>query len=442
MRIFYSPTPYRGKFMLSGNGTETAPIRVCGVKGSAGERPIIDGQNAKTRLGLAYGHILHQTRSVIVVKPLLAYDSWTKYPTYIQIDGLDIRGANPSNTFTDASGTVQSYVDFGACIWVDRGHNITIADNVIHDCTNGIFTKSTDDGEFAVTKNLRIAGNYIYGNGVAYDVHMHNSYVQSVNVVYEFNRYGPLRANAPGNMIKDRSVGTVIRYNHLKGGAHSIDLVEAEDFPYAALANPAYRTTYVYGNIISTEGVWGSAVHYGGDHYGSAAGSMWGEPIFRKGTLYFYSNTVSITGTGSSAALFQISSTDEKAEIWNNIFTFGSGVQYPALRQNSELSSAWVSGGIVNLGKNWTTNSLADSDPWHPIPGSVTGWSNSMKGTGSPVSLATFVPTAGSAVIDTAQGNLSAVSAYPVLYQLDMTTFQPKARTTNGSGADLGAIEK
>ena len=449
VRIFYSATPYRGKFMLSGNGTASAPIRVCGVKGSGGERPIIDAQNAKTRLGQAYGRLLHETRSVIVVKPL-STQGWTAYPTYIQIDGLDIRGANSANSFTDSTGTVRKYTydpstnavnNFGACIWVERGQNITIADNLIHDCTNGIFTKSVDDGAFAITKNIRIAGNNIYGNGVVGDVHQHNSYIQSIGVVYEFNQYGPLRSGALGNMIKDRSVGAVVRYNKLTEGAHSIDLVEAEDYATTAVSMPEYRKTFVYGNQITKNGDTGSVIHYGGDHFGSTPTGVWGEPNFRKGTLYFYNNTINVTGSGMGA-LFQLSTTEERAEIWNNVFSFASTVPYPSLRMNQQdVGSYWTPGGIVNLGKNWISSRWADSDPWPPIPGSVTGQANMITGATAPYDLASFVPLAGSTILDTAQANLSAVSAYPVLFQLDASA-QPKARSTVGSGIDLGSVER
>lgn len=440
VRIFYKDTPYAGKFMISGNGTATAPIRVCGVKSSTGQRPIIDGQNAISRKGLAYGNILHETRSVIVVKPL-STAAWTDYPTYIQIDGLDIRGANPSNTFTDSTGTVRPYETFGACVWLDRGQNITIADNIVHDCTNGVFSKSTNDGEFAVTKNILLSSNYIYGNGVVGDVHEHNVYMESVNITYEFNRFEALRDGALGNAIKDRSAGTVVRYNSLNGGAHSIDLVEAEDFYTIASTYPSYRLTYVYGNVITKKGDEGSAIHYGGDHYWSTPGSSWGEPIFRKGTLYFYDNTVTINGT--SGQLFQVSTTEEKAEIWNNVFYFAPTVTYPSLRGNTDLNTTyWTPGGVLNLGKNWASSTLADSDPWHPIPGTVAGWTNLTKGTTQPFDSLSDTPLSGSTIVDTAQADLSAVAAYPVQYQMDASTFQGVARTVYGSAADMGGVER
>jgi hypothetical protein len=51
VRIFYKSEPYRGKMLLTGNGTPEKWIRVCGVKGSNGERPIVDGENAVAREG-------------------------------------------------------------------------------------------------------------------------------------------------------------------------------------------------------------------------------------------------------------------------------------------------------------------------------------------------------------------------------------------------------
>jgi parallel beta-helix repeat protein len=451
VRIHYRATPYRGKFQISASGTAAAPVRICGVKSASGQRPIIDGQNAVTTRGLDYGdsantEYVHQKRAIIQVKQLGS--TWTAYPSNIQIDGLEVRGATPANTFTDATGVVRNYVAFGACIWVNRGHNITIADNVIHDCTQGIYTKSTDDGDFAITKNIRIAGNYIYGNGVVGDDHMHNTYTASQGVVFEFNRYGPLRSGALGNTIKDRSIGTVVRYNYLQGGARALDLVEAEDFPIAAKASPAYRSTYVYGNQIVKDGSTGSAIHYGGDHFGSTPTSSWGEPNFRQGTLYFYNNTMRITGTGSTAVLFQLSTTLERAEVWNNVFTFDSTVTYAAMRSNQEVNSAyWTGGGIVNLGRNWINSRWADSDPWHPVSGQLLGQSNLITGTTAPINSTTLAPLASSAILNVglALTSLSstisaAVTAHPVTYQLN-SSFLPVARTVKGIAPDLGAIE-
>ncbi len=444
VRIFYSATPYRGHILLAAQGTANAPVRVCGVKGSNGERPIIDGANAVARPGLSYtsasyGHI-QESRAVVMIDRLGTQDWGTAHPQYVQIDGLEIRGANPSNTFTNSTGAVQAYEAFGGCIWVERGHHVTIADNVVHDCTNGIFSRSTDDGDFAVTKDLRIASNYIYGNGVSGDDHEHNSYVQSVGVVYEFNHYGPLRSGALGGALKDRSVGPVIRYNRIEEGSRALDLVEAEDYPVTATADPAYRSTYVYGNQIVKSGDTGSLIHYGGDHFGSTPGSMWGEPIFRKGTLYFFNNTV--YATGSNAAIFQISTTEETVEAWNNVFVFANTVADAKLRMGwQDVNTAyWTPNGIVHLGRNWINSRWVDTDVNHPLQGAVTGQANLLTGSTAPVNLSTLRPLAGSVIIDAAQANVSGAAGYAVDHQLD-ASFNAAARPVNGAALDLGALE-
>jgi hypothetical protein len=441
VRIFPRADPYRGKMLLTAHGTPAAPVRVCGVKGPNGERPVVDGSGATTRPGLVYGtrsnDALQQARAVVMINNGGEY---TDYPTNIQIDGLVIRGAHPDYRFRDTGGAMQQYDDFGACIWIDRGHNIVIADNEITDCTNGIFSKSTDDGPFAVTRNVRLVGNYIHGNGLAESDRLHNSYIQSVGAIYEFNFYGPLRANAGGAALKDRSVGTVVRFNRIEEGARSIDLVEAEDFPETALADPAYRTTYVYGNQIWKSGDTGSFFHYGGDHHGSTPGGDWGEPLFRKGTLYFYHNTVRITGPGEWSKLFQLSTTEEKAEVWNNVFYFEAGIPFPSMRQTSEAGAAWTAGGILNLGKNWINSNWVDSDEDHPVPGQLNGKANMLTGTAAPIDLATLAPLAGSSIIDAAQALPAVVAQHPVNHQLDLN-FVPQPRAVTGAAADLGAKE-
>src|SRR5262245_26716539 len=48
VRIHWQPTPYHEFILLSTRGTAAAPIRVQGVAGPNGERPVLDGQNATT----------------------------------------------------------------------------------------------------------------------------------------------------------------------------------------------------------------------------------------------------------------------------------------------------------------------------------------------------------------------------------------------------------
>jgi hypothetical protein len=409
VRIAWSPSPYRGKILLAAQGTAESPVRICGQRGPSGQRPQIDGRNAVTRAELAaeFGstrvdasvgvssRVLQQARGIIVIDRLRERQGWKDYPRHIRIDGLAIGHARPEDSFRDAEGRIQRYRDFGACIWLQRGQHITIADNEIHDCVMGVFSRSTDEGDFELTRDLLVRGNHFHGHGLPGDDKLHSSYTQSVGTTIEFNRYGPLHPQARGHSIKDRSVGTVVRYNLIEAGAHAIDLVEAEDFPRTATADPAYRSTFVYGNRIVHRGEAGSVIHYGGDHFDSAPGKNWGEPIFRHGTLYFYGNSVRMTG-GPRSWLFQLSTTEESAEIFDNHFLYDRSVTERNWRMQQEVGRFWQGDGILRLGPNRVAPGLVDNaNPWIKLGGRIDGLDRPIDRPSGPI------------------------DAYPVQYQID-----------------------
>ncbi|MFC5491455.1 hypothetical protein, partial [Dokdonella soli] len=174
---FYRATPYTGKVAINAHGTASAPVRVCGVKGPNGERPIIDGANAVSRPSLSFGRAsasaINQQRGIIMLVASLADGNGN--PTYVQIDGLKLQHASSAYSYTDTSGIVQPYMDFGGCIWIEQGEHITIADNEITDCSQAIFSRSADWATNYVTKDIRIAGNTMTNNGVVGDMHMHTT---------------------------------------------------------------------------------------------------------------------------------------------------------------------------------------------------------------------------------------------------------------------------
>jgi hypothetical protein len=445
VRIFWRPTPYKEKFLVTGHGTAVRPIRVCGVKGPQGQRPIIDGRDATTSASIDYGRdLLHQTRSVVIIKGQANVSG--DRPEYLAIEGLEITGQRSGYSFTDNTGTRRPYDshNFGACLWIERGHHIVVRDNVIHDCSIGVFSKSVDpdrpNEDYTLTKDLLLSHNWIYDSGIVGNDHEHTTYIQTVGVTYEFNHYGPLRSGATGGALKDRSVGTVIRYNFIEGGARSLDLVEAEDYPTAAVSNPAYRTTFVYGNIIRALGSTGTPIHYGGDHFYAPPGSTWGEPIFRKGTLYFFNNTVVLTGKGP-LGIFDLSTVDERAEVYGNVFYAPEG-QLVLRRSYGEAGSKlYVGGGRLNLGKNWISSGWIQQLAQNPLPGSVlTGTQNLVEGSAAPIDVTTFAPLPNSPIRDVAVASPAAASGYPVTYQYDPAT-GGVPRTVHGSRGDLGAIE-
>lgn len=457
VRIFWRATPYRGKFMISAKGTAAAPVRVCGVRSPTGARPVISGENAVSRPQLKgayasddYGIHWHEGRGIVFVGINRNTDVWTDKPSHIQIDGLAFQKVHPNYTYTDTTGQIRAYVDFGAAIWIHRGWTVTIADNEISDVTHAIFSRSIADAtdDFEVTKDLTIARNTMWNAGVAGSQTIHTTYVQSRRTVYEFNRYGPLRKGAKGSGLKDRSSGTIIRFNRIEDGARALDLVEPEDWSPVALADPAFRTTLVYGNQILKDGRKGSTIHYGGDHMGS-------EATFRKGTLYFYGNSVFVWGR-DYAAIFQPSTIDERIAAWDNVFFPEAGLDPRGsptgiqIRTNHENDAGIPDGGRVELGRNWIWSNWTDNGPWgKPIGGTLTGTANLVTGDLYPISILSFVPGNGRGAIDravgTSAGNAAVVRYHPVNHELLMRpdrTFVPTYRRTIGSAPDLGAVER
>lgn len=430
VRIHWRAEPYHSRFQISGSGTADKPIRVCGIRGENGQRPVIDGNDSTARREIVYGSNEAEMAPLGVV---LVDRDWGEAPTYIVIDGLEIQGALPENTFRTTEGGNGTYDMGAACIRVQRGRHVIIRENVLHDCGNGIFTMSKDDEVIAeVTSDLLIEGNHIYGNGNPGSDREHNSYVQSARVIYQFNHYGQLRSSgaevAGGSALKDRSTGTVIRYNLIEEGARSLDLVEPEDWWERASAEPDNGVAYVYGNIFKKNGETGDAIHYGGDSYEY--------DVYRAGGFYFYHNTYVLTGTGY---IFQLSTIDQSARVFNNVFYADSGVSL-YLRSDQDGGGGDLSGGEIALGVNWLSAGWSLSGEWDETEDHVTGEDNALTGSTAPIDLGTYVPRAGSAVIDASDPNEAIPAEHPVLYEYTSDLLGAERQQT-GSALDLGAIE-
>jgi hypothetical protein len=226
-------------------------------------------------------------------------------PRHIVVEGLEIRSARPPYSFTAANGSATAYPNNAASIYVEKGEGITIRDCVLHDSGNGLFTAYLSSG-------VLVEGNYIHSNGNENSQYEHNSYTAASGITFQYNRYGPLRHGCQGNNLKDRSAGLVVRHNWIEGGNRQLDLVDGEDDP--SISNhPAYRDTYVYGNLLIEPAGDGNRqiVHYGGDSGNTAS--------YRKGTLHFHHNTVVSTRTDRTT-LFRLSTNDERCECRNNLF--------------------------------------------------------------------------------------------------------------------------
>jgi hypothetical protein len=318
VRIFWRAQPYREKLMISARGTAKDPVRVCGVPGPAGQLPVIDGEDATTRPQLDFPFDGHQVRGLVIIGHAHG-GRWEDTPSHIVLEGLEIRNSAPPHAFTDRAGKRASYSPIAAGIFVERARHLTIRGCTVTANNNGVFI-GTGGGAVTLTEDVLLEGNYVHGNGSLADYYEHNVYNEASGVTYQFNRFGPPRGGPSGPLganIKERSAGVVIRYNWIEDGAHLLDLVDAQESKDETRALPSFHSTYVYGNVlVRGASPSGSMVHYGGD-----------SEVFedyRKGTLYFFHNTVLVRNEGyrdyTRTAVFELSTNDEHLDSRNNVY--------------------------------------------------------------------------------------------------------------------------
>ncbi len=316
VRIHWQSTPYREKWVIAAAGSESHPVVFEGVANASGELPIIDGENATTRLQLDYWN---ENRSVIKIGGS-SIPSGT--PAYVTVRNLDVRSGRPPYTFTDDAGNPGSYSTNAAAIHIESGSHITIENCIIHNCGNGLFASYT-------AQQVIIRGCYIYDNGNVGSIYEHNTYTEAAGILYEYNHFGPLRSGCSGNNLKDRSAGTVIRYNWIESGNRQLDLVETD---YSVLRNrPDYDSTFVYGNIlIEHEGDGNNQIlHFGGDG---------GNTSMYRRNLYFYHNTIVSTRSSSNTTLMRLSTNDQRAHAANNIiYVAAAGSRMAMLDASGQL---------------------------------------------------------------------------------------------------------
>ncbi|MGH1388323.1 T9SS type A sorting domain-containing protein [Kordia sp.] len=348
--IHWRSTPYFEKWVINAQGTALNRIEIIGVSGPNGEKPIIDGNGATTPTYLNYWN---ENRGLIKIGG--SNTPSDDLPSYITIENLELRSVRPAYNFTTDNGQTDTYSSNAASIYIEKGEHIIIKDCIIHDSGNGIFI-GANGGQ---TKDILITKNYIYDNGIVGSIFHHNTYTEALGIIYEYNRFGPLRTGTLGNNLKDRSAGLVVRYNWIESGNRQLDLVDAGT---SALYNDtSYASTYVYGNIlIEPDGAGNSQIlHYGGD---SGTTSQ-----YRKGNLYFYNNTV-ISTRNSNTTLARLSTQDEIMNAFNNIIyctSIGS-------------SLAMINGdGTINMEYNWIKTNWVNA---HSGSGTVNDLGNNLNG--------------------------------------------------------------
>lgn len=289
--IPYRAEPYRETFAITTSGTASQPIVVRGELGPNGERPVIDGEDAVAGAGTH-------------VRALVSLRSGAEH---VVIENLELVHAHLDYAhdglfpLANASG-----------IYVENAAHVVIRNCSVHGNGNGIFSAPG-------TADLRIESNHVYGNGNSGSTQEHNSYTESDGIVFEGNRYGPLCAGCRGNNLKDRSVGTIVRYNFIEGGNRTLDLVEAETNDDDLNERVAATPVYVYGNVLVKidDTSQSQVVHFGGDN---------GETSLYRRTLYFYNNTIHST-RAVRTTFFHFDADAPTIDVRNSVFVVPSSTE-------------------------------------------------------------------------------------------------------------------
>ncbi len=469
VRIFYKPTPYNEKIIVSTSGTEQNPITVCGVAGPNGERPVLDGDGATNSPADSNAYGTYAPMEGLAIVMLYNRDYNTKVHNIV-IEGLHIRNAKDLFGYTRMNGSTDTFGRGAACIRIQAGDNIVIRSNELENCGNGIFTMSQAYNEASLTRNVLIEGNYLHGHGQTGSYLEHGMYIQAIGATYQYNRFGANATGSLGSTLKERVAGSVIRYNWFDSGSSRVlDIVEVQDaapwyleqsyrewasnngetidaerLEVVRAAETAYRNTYVYGNFINHVGSQtnvANMIHYGFDNTPALA---------HRGTMHFYNNTLSIINDRSDSwriRLFDVSPYDENAgvpaeetiEVINNIIYFssettGASPSYFCLGRNS---------GTINFGVNWVSDNWSDVDTASNCYASgallpiINGTENFVDNSGAsmPIIVNTLAPNNIPTVREQAQGLPSSLRGHSVVNQY----VRHLGRSSRSSANDLGA---
>ncbi|ATB50321.1 right-handed parallel beta-helix repeat-containing protein [Corallococcus macrosporus] len=318
--IHARPAPYAEKWVLGRRGTAAAPITVRGVKDAQGNLPVIVGENATTRSQLNFWS---EERGILKIGG--SNQPADTMPAHLVVENLHLRRAR--GAFTGRNGA-STYLDNAAAIFIEKGEHITIRGCVLEDSGNGLFIASQ-------ASNVTVENNHLLGNGNSGSTQEHNAYTEALGITYQFNRFGPPCTGCLGSNLKDRSAGSLIRYNWIEGGNRQLDLVDSGSATLRSA--PSYGRTFVYGNVlVEPEGAGNrQVVHFGGDS---------GTTNNYRGTLYFFHNTV-VSRRTDRTTLLRLSHQDQTAHVTNNVVLVAAA--------NGNTLSLTDAAGTLRHGGNW-----------------------------------------------------------------------------------------
>ncbi len=410
--LHYRAQPYATKLLLSNRGTADNWIKLIGVAGPNGERPILDGENSAVAPGcLPFSSDYDiEDQSLIAVARDATKAAGFK-PGYIEIRGLELRHAHPNYAYARQSGGADTFSTYSGAIHLHGAEHVRIADCDIHDNAAGLVSNEGGASESSLVRDVVIENCRFHDNGGAGQYYGHNLRLNAAGVTVQFNRLdAPLSGTNVAN-VRLIGSGLVVRANFIDGGASQLELTEGYGNLPVLAAEPDFGVTQVVGNVLrNTDGNSGNVVHFGGDEIPGAR------------LLHFHHNTV-VVANGYSRTVLNLHGAADTALATNNVFRH-------SVTQFNLLGGS----GAAQFGKNLAVPSFAAS-------AGATGTAAIVTAPGAGFideAAADYHLATGSAAIDAAvalpAGALAATAEY-------VAPASGKSRVLNGAAADLGAFE-
>lgn len=368
VNIYYRSTAYKTKFGIISVATSQKPFIINGVTNSSCLKPILDGNGAVTATdarAMNFGSDIQESGLITIHRP--PNTTSTHKAKYIIIQNLKMINVKEGYSFKNNTNATQNYGKFSAAIYTPRVDYLYIKNCEFINNAQALFTNSKGGSEIDFSSYLILRANYIDRSGYDDDDHEHGVYTQGYRTLIEGNFFGQAQG---GSSVKDRSSGTVFRYNKVQVSARGLDLVENEEEYYDNVkSDPLYHHAWVYGNIFindnsSPMGFSIRIIHWGFDNSSANA---------RAGTMYFYNNSVLHKGTDPTGSywytsIFQMGSGGYNADrpanyqinAWENVFS-NEGVSTGYGKVDFRL--LWDIGKINFYGSNYLTTNWRRPNP-------------------------------------------------------------------------------
>lgn len=435
VNIHWRAEPYRTKIGLRAQGSAADPVVINGVTNEACLRPEVSGQEAQMAADAIAEHFYANGGAGALGTILInrGYDLVGNKARHIRIQNLKVTGARSRHQFMNEEGKPTAYAKGAAGIYATVVEFLTIENCEVTGNDNGVFVNTRDEAEGLTSRHVTIRRNVIHLNGVPGSFTEHNLYVQAAQPLYEGNYIGQLMPGAKGSSLKDRSSGTVIRYNHIVAAARAIDLVETDGGTKTVGKDPDYHRAWVIGNLIESDmNKPGTSsvklIHWGGDLNPEA---------FRNGTLYFVNNTVILRGNSGQVpyfSVFDMPTAQQSVQAQGNIFWMDG---------SSKLFMGFENGVVQLSGRNWISQGWEPGKRGEHVQVRTEG--TVLEGT-SPGLDGDHQPMADAPVLD--QGGSPGTNMPTPAHVLNVAVqhqyvpiARTAARTMNGAAPDLGAFE-